>query len=643
MAEQLPVCDVLLVSADLRWSEQLLSQLQSYESTHSDEQRVCRLRFLRADDLESALRESRDNGSLQSVVMDGASISDFAPALEQLHAQRSELDLFLAVPGGGVAAEPSVEISLVDREDSRADTLLRRLRSAIARRARTPFADTLRDYVEGARDAWHTPGHSSGDGLRESPWVAGFYRMMGEHVFNADLSVSVQELDSLLDPSHVIQEAQELAAEAFGARKTFFVTGGTSMANKVVVQHVLGGGGKMLVDQACHKSIHHAAILFGVDPVYLPASVNRRFGLYGPVPKSAIFAAIDAHPDAKLLVLTSSSYDGFYYDLPPIIAHAHAAGIKVLIDEAWYAHGFFHPQLRPCALESGADFVTQSTHKMLSAFSQASMLHVREPDFDEGRFREHINMHTSTSPQYALIASLDVARKQMSMEGYARLSQSIAYARQLRDGLEKLGTMRALSLEEMLPGELADDDVRLDPTKLTIDVSGTGMSATKIQRMLYEQHSIQIEKVTHNTLSILVTLGATRSKVLRLIAALERIARTPNDDDGEQSSDGADDYRVLPPLAPMRLSPREAYFGPTELIALSRGVQGLNRALIGRSSADQIVPYPPGIPVLVPGQELTEAVLEFLMALMQSDASIELHGIVRREGRVLLRVVREAA
>jgi arginine/lysine/ornithine decarboxylase len=153
------------------------------------------------------------------------------------------------------------------------------------------------------------------------------------------------------------------------------------MANKVIVQHVLGNGGKMLVDQACHKSVHHAAVLFGIDPVYLPASVNPRFGFYGPVARQRVFdAASSAHPDAQLLVLTSCSYDGFYYDLAPLVERAHAAGMKVLVDEAWYAHGYFHPALRPCALECGADYVTQSTHKMLSAFSQASMIHVGDPD-----------------------------------------------------------------------------------------------------------------------------------------------------------------------------------------------------------------------------------------------------------------------
>ncbi len=624
-----PVCRVLIASTDTKWREQWLTRLTEAEAAEAEGLRGFRLQFATVADRDSLLEQARLDGELQGVVLDGADLAQETQVVRDLRALRSEIDLFLALPAGSVTEIAQMEP--VDRDEPRAGVLLRRLRSAIARRARTPFADTLREYVEGARDAWHTPGHSSGDGLRESPWVADFYRLMGEHVFNADLSVSVQELDSLLEPSHVIQEAQDLAADAFGARRTFFVTGGTSMANKVVVQHVLGDGGQMLVDQACHKSVHHAAILFGVEPIYLPASVNAQYGLYGPVSRARIEAAIDSHPDARLLVLTSSSYDGFYYDLKPLIDRAHRAGMKVLVDEAWYAHGYFHPELRPCALECGADYVTQSTHKMLSAFSQASMVHVGDPDFDELRFREHLNMHTSTSPQYGLIASLDVARKQMSMEGFARLAQGMAYVRELRAGIAETGRFRVLELDEMLPGELANDGIRLDPMKLTIAVADGG-GARALQRTLYERYSIQVEKVTHNTLSVLVTLGTTRSKVLRLLNALQSLAQDAAIPEAQPRPP------ALPPLGEMRCRPREAYFGPTEQLPLVDETHARNPQLIDRISADQVVPYPPGIPVLVPGQRIGAEVLDFLLDLLHSDTGTELHGLIRGDAGPQLRV-----
>ncbi|TXS93065.1 aminotransferase class V-fold PLP-dependent enzyme [Parahaliea maris] len=525
---------------------------------------------------------------------------------------------------------------LLDRDDISPGQLCRHIRSAVARRARTPFADTLRDYVYSAKDAWHTPGHCGGDSLRDSPWVADFYHMMGEHIFNTDLSVSVQSLDSLLEPHSVIQEAQELAAEAFGAQHTFFVTNGTSTANKVIVQHLLGAGGKVILDQACHKSVHHAVILFGAEPVYLPASVNSRYGMYGPVPQKHVFDALEQHPEARLLVLTSCTYDGFRYDLAPIIAAAHERGVKVLIDEAWYAHGRAHPAFRPNALDCGADYVTQSTHKMLSAFSQASMIHVADPDFDEHRFRENLNMHTSTSPQYAMIASLDVARKQVSLEGYSQLQRCLGIATRLREGIQKTGVFRVLELEDMLPASLVDDGIRLDPLKLSVDVSASGMSAREVQLALFEDYGIQIEKVTHNTFTVLVTLGATQSKVLRLLNALQKLARRGPVEPPEDAPEAP--VSALPPLSEFVRLPREAFFGPARERALDREDGGINEALVGAISADQVVPYPPGIPALNPGQLITREVASFLLAQYRSGNGIELHGLVERGGRPYLRV-----
>lgn len=627
---QLPTCTVALLGADAAWRASWANGLREVEALDSDDPRHFALEFLELDSVDMLTDRASSDGLLQCVIVDVTTIGHAATVLGQLHALRSELDVLLAVPEQHDC--DSLPAELLDRDDNRPELVLRHVRRALSRRMRTPFADTLREYVEGARDAWHTPGHSSGDGLRDSPWVADFHRMMGEHVFNADLSVSVQELDSLLDPVHVIQESQELAARCFGARRTFFVTNGTSTANKVIIQHALGNGGKMIVDQACHKSIHHAAVLFGVDPVYLPASVNARYGLYGPVARERVLRAIDEHPDARLLVLTSCTYDGFYYDLEPLIAHAHAAGMKVLVDEAWYAHGYFHPALRPCALECGADYVTQSTHKMLAAFSQASMIHIGDPDFDEARFREDLNMHTSTSPQYAMIASLDVARKQMAMEGFGRLSRCIEHAEHLREGIDRGGVFRVLTLADMLPEELRGDRIRLDPTKLTIDVSAANLNARQLQQELYAEYAIQVEKVTHNTLSVLVTLGTTQSKVLRLLSALHKLA-SPG------SGAGTESLPELPPLGTLALRPREAYFAHTTNLPLTDDDHGVNEALLGRVCADQIVPYPPGIPVLVPGQLIDRAVLRFLLDLHHAEGGAELHGVSRRDGRLMLRVV----
>ncbi|MET0679539.1 MAG: aminotransferase class I/II-fold pyridoxal phosphate-dependent enzyme, partial [Burkholderiales bacterium] len=508
------------------------------------------------------------------------------------------------------------------REERDYRGMYRILNAQIQERARTPFYDQLKNYVWMAKDSWHTPGHSSGESLRGSPWINDFYDFMGEHIFDADLSVSVPMLDSLMEPRGVIAEAQAMAAKAFGARQTFFATNGTSTANKVIFQTILAPGEKLLLDRNCHKSVHHGVVLSGAHPVYLNSSVNRTYGIYGPVPKKTILAAMAEHPGAEALILTSCTYDGFRYDLKPIIEAAHAQGIRVIIDEAWYGFARFHPDFRPTAIEAGADYATQSTHKVMSAFSQASMIQVNDPAFNEHLFRENFNMHTSTSPQYAMIASLDVARKQMVMEGYKLLSRTLALAQELRSQINSTGVFRVLELDELLPDEVKHDGIRLDPTKVTVDISTCGYTVEDLQRELFTRFNIQVEKSTFNTLSLLLTIGCTRSKVSRLYDAMMRIAR-----------EGRAPRRLyqapdIPEFTALKFLPRDAYYCGGEALPILDDQDNVNKALVERVCADQITPYPPGIPVLVPGQIVTRAVLDYLAGLLRSQKRMELHGIV---------------
>jgi arginine decarboxylase len=513
------------------------------------------------------------------------------------------------------------------REERDYRGIYRILNAQIQERARTPFYDQLKNYVWMAKDQWHTPGHSSGESLRGSPWVNDFYDFMGEHVFDADLSVSVPMLDSLMEPTGVIAEAQAMAAKAFGAKRTFFATNGTSTANKVIFQTLLAPGEKLLLDRNCHKSVHHGVVLSGAHPVYLDSALNKKYGLYGPVPKKLLLQNIKKHPDAQALILTSCTYDGLRYDLGPIVEAAHARGIKVIIDEAWYGFARFHPAFRPTALDAGADYATQSTHKVLSAFSQASMIHVNDPGFREHLFRENFNMHTSTSPQYGLIASLDVARKQAVMEGFKLLSRTLELADEVKKLVNSTKVFRVLELEDLLPEEVRDDGIRLDPTKVTIDVSGCGYTVDDLQKVLFERYNIQTEKSTFNTLTLLLTIGTTRSKVSRLYDALMRIAR-----------EGRPPRRLvrtpdIPAFTKLKFLPRDAYYCGGELLPVLDDNERVNRRLAGRICADQIVPYPPGIPVLVPGQLITQNVAEYVANLLRSQKRMEMHGIVH-EGYV---------
>ncbi len=345
----------------------------------------------------------------------------------------------------------------------------------------------------------------------------------------------------------------------------------------MIFQTLLAPGEKLLLDRNCHKSVHHGVVLSGGHPIYLDSSINAKYSLYGPVPKKTILSAIRRHPDAQAIILTSCTYDGLRYDLAPIVEAAHAKGIKVIVDEAWYGFARFHPAFRPTALEAGADYATQSTHKVLSAFSQASMIHVNDPGFNEHLFRENFNMHTSTSPQYSMIASLDVARKQAVMD-----------------------------------------------------------TVEDLQRELFDRYNIQVEKSTFNTLTLLLTIGTTRSKVSRLYDALMRIAREG------RSPRRLYRFPEIPGFTRLRYLPRDAFYCGGELVPLVDEKDNIRRDLLDRACADQIVPYPPGIPVLVPGQVITREIAHYLAGLLRSQKRVELHGIVYDGYLPCLRVLKPA-
>lgn len=633
-----PVSKVLLVSNDAAWLSRVQDGLAAAAARLPN---PLGLAFLTAAAAE-ARQLAASEGELQFVLLDKgqdrAATQVIVSLANDVAALRPELSLYVVLQDDDEKVLMEALAShAVDgyfyRDEDDFHGWFRILAAELAEKSATPFYDALKHYVSMAKDSWHTPGHAGGDSLKNSPWVGDFYEFVGEEMLRADLSVSVPMLDSLLHPTGVIAEAQRLAAKAFGARETYFATNGTSTSNKVIFQTLLAPGDKLLLDRNCHKSVHHGVILSGALPVYLDSSVNRRYGIFGPVPRARILAAIAANPDAKVLILTSCTYDGLRYELAPIIEAAHASGIKVIVDEAWYGHARFHHALRPTALEAGADYVTQSTHKVLSAFSQASMIHVNDPDFDAHLFRENFNMHTSTSPQYNLIASLDVARKQAVTEGFRLLDKALRLAQELRDKINATGVFRVLELAELLPEEVREDGIRLDPTKLTIDISASGFGVDELQQQLFERFNIQVEKSTFNTITLLLTVGTTRSKVSRLFDALLRLAK------GQQGQRHVGRMPEIPGFTRLACLPRDAFYEAGERLPLLDDDGMPNAALIGRVCCDQIVPYPPGIPVLVPGQVIGAEIIAYLARLLKTQKSIELHGLDERSGEPLMRVL----
>ena len=561
-----------------------------------------------------------------------------------------------------------------------------------------PMFKALMDYTLHASYSWHTPGHGGGVGFRKSPVGHLFYHFFGENTLRSDISVSVGQLGSLLDHTGPIAEGERNAARIFGSDETLFVVGGTSTSNKIVWHGTVGRGDLVLCDRNCHKSILHSLVMTGATPIYLVPSRNG-LGIIGPISREqftprSIKKKIAASPFAReladkgggkvrLMVMTNSTYDGLCYNVDAIKETLGDAVDVLHFDEAWYAYGTFHEfydgyhaisSTRPARSPHAITFATQSTHKLLAALSQASMIHIQHAEareLDMTRFNEAFMMHTSTSPQYGIIASCDVAAAMMEQPGGRAIVQETidealsfrramtAVKKQLKgswwfdvwqpDAMAKRPTDKP-SDWVLKPGDkwhgfedLAENHVLVDPIKVTIlapglSANGTmqphGIPAAVVVKFL-SQRRIEIEKTGLYSFLVLFSMGITKGKWSTLVTELlnfkdlydanapldrvlpalaqahpeaygkmglkdlcEQVHRAYRDDNLPKAQ--KDMYTTLPEMA---LRPADAYErlvrGRVESIEIDR--------LMGRTLAVMVVPYPPGIPVIMPGERITPA------------------------------------
>jgi len=294
---------------------------------------------------------------------------------------------------------------------------------------------------------------------------------------------------------------------------------------------------------------------------------------------------------------------------------AHAKGIKVFIDEAWFAYSLFHPRFRYySAIDSGADYITHSAHKVVSAFSQASYIHVNDEDFDEDFFREIYSIYTSTSPKYQIIASLDVCHKQLEMEGYKIINNLLASVQELKEHVDRFKRIRILdenSMAEIFP-HFKEDNLGHDPLKIMVDFSACDYSIQEIHRFLNDEIGLEIEKYTQSTMLVLLTLGGTKSKVVRLFNALKKL------DEGKVQMSKAKSKKnqlINVPKIDLAMLPSEAFFGRREAVGIEDSEN--------RVSAGLITPYPPGIPAIVPGQKITKEHIQYINQVKQSGITIQ--------------------
>jgi arginine decarboxylase len=461
------------------------------------------------------------------------------------------------------------------------------------RQDRAPIIEALRQSSDITR--FHMPGHRGGPGA--DPMVIS---RLGLKAFAND-TTGIPGMDDLHSPHGCIEEAQMLAAEAFGADSTFFSVNGTSSAIQTMVLSVLNYRDKIIIPRNIHKSILSAIILSGARPIFVNPTYDSYLGFALGVEEKSITQALSNNPDAKAVLLVNPTYYGTSIDLTNMADAVHEQGKTLLVDEAHGPHFKFHPKMPKPSLEAGADLSAQGAHKILGALTQASMLHVKGPRVDRARLRASFQYLATTSPSYLLLASLDACRRNMALNGYELVDYAIDLAGHLRDSVNEISGLYAFGNEALgRPG--ATD---LDPTKVTITVRELGITGYQAEKYLRERFNIQVEMSDLYNVLIIVSFGNTLTDVSRLLKGLKSLT------DAVSSGELTKDLLVtqqfipeLPPLPAMALLPRDAVESPWERVTLEEAV--------GRISSEVVTVYPPGIPILYPGEIIGPDTISYL-------------------------------
>ena len=532
---------------------------------------------------------------------------------EKINRLRPEMDLYMVASSASeeVAGKSSLFRRVFYREPGNVEGYSSLLR-AIYDRYQTPFLSALMEYARKPTGVFHALPISRGQSIRKSHWLEDFSDFYGNNVFLAETSATSGGLDSLLQPKGPMKQAQKLAARAYGARETYFVTNGTSTANKIVVQGLVRPGDVVLVDRDCHKSHHYAMVLMGAQVSYLDSYPLNEFSMYGAVPLRTIKERLLQYKRAgrlgevKMLILTNCTFDGVVYNVQRVMEECLAIkpDLVFLWDEAWFGFARFNPSYRARTAmysahhlrnkyrseayreqyrqfrqafdqrDAGDDatwldqpllpdpdkvriraYGTQSTHKTLTSLRQGSMIHVYDQDFRhraKAAFDEAYMTHTSTSPNYQILASLDAGRRQVELEGYELVHQQVEAAMTLREQITVNPLLsrnfKVLVNKDMVPEQYRvsgveryydpetgwsrmedaweNDEFVIDPTRVTLMIGQTGVDGDTFKNeYLMDKYNIQINKTSRNTVLFMTNIGTERSSVTHLLEVLVKIAR----------------------------------------------------------------------------------------------------------------------
>ena len=457
-----------------------------------------------------------------------------------------------------------------------------------------PLLSKLEQLAQSADTPFYCPGHKRGQGTSSA-----LLNVFGHSVFQADLP-ELPELDNLFAPTGVIAEAQALAAEAFGADKTYFLANGSTCGIMAAILATCSTGDKIILPRNVHRSAIAGLILSGAVPLFLTPEYDSQWDLNYSFPPEALAKTLSEHPDTKAVLLVYPTYQGVCGDIKQIAAICHQRHIPLLVDEAHGPHFKFHSALPVSALEAGADLTVQSTHKVLGAMTQASMLHLQGDRIEPERINQALPLVQSTSPSNILLASLDAARQQMATQGNSLLSQTIQLAAKAREAIAQIPNLSVLSFSAPTPGFQS-----LDQTRLTVKLDQLGWTGFDADDTLRETWQVTAELPSLRHLTFIISLGNRDRDINRLVEALGHLP--------PQAPLSSSMNFPFPPSSSY-LSPREAFFAPTESVAIAD--------CSGRTCAETICPYPPGIPILMPGEVITEASLDYLDKISRLGAGI---------------------
>jgi arginine/lysine/ornithine decarboxylase len=453
-----------------------------------------------------------------------------------------------------------------------------------------PLVDAVRAYREDDIVPFTTPGHKRGTGL--DPLAA---------------AALGRDVDDTHTTRGVLLAAERLAADAFGADRTFFLLNGSSIGNQASLLATVAQGDDIIVARNVHKSVLTALILSGARPIYVAPRYDPELEIAHGLDPADVAAALEQHPGARAVVVVSPSYFGVASDLPAMAALCHQRGVPLIVDEAWAPHFSFHPGFPMSAMQAGADIGIASIHKVLTGFTQSAVLNLREGRIDSQSVARWLDLLQTTSPSALMLASIDACRRQMALNGVDLLERTLALSDQARALLAALPGVGVMGDEVVgRPGAAA-----LDRTKLVIDVQGLGISGYQADEWLRAQHGITVEMSDHRRVVALLSIADTAASVRLLTAAIEALVglhRRSIRPTGQPCFDpaGLQTESVLTPAEAAR--------------ARSRPVPLPDAA--GHISADVVTPYPPGIPVLAPGERVTQEIITYLQAALERGLQI---------------------